>query len=64
MPTIHGMELEDGHDLGVDATPICCGDDMDGKTTDSGGREYTCGGCGTEMIVRANGLVADIYEAA
>lgn len=29
-PTIHGMELEDGHDLGLglDATPICCDDDQ------------------------------------
>lgn len=63
MPTIYGMELEDGHDLGLDATPLCCDDQMDGKDTESGGREYTCGDCGTELSVKANGLVFDIYEA-
>lgn len=63
-PTMHGMKLEDGHDLGLDATPSCCSDDMNGKGTEDGGREYTCGHCGTELIVSPNGLVFDIYEAA
>ncbi|MPY47139.1 hypothetical protein [Streptomyces acidicola] len=64
MPRIYGMELEDGHDLGLDATPSCCSDEMEGKDREDGGREYTCGDCGTELIVSPNGLVFDIYEGA
>lgn len=64
-PTVHGgYELSMGDDLGLDVTPTCCGDDMDGKDRDDGGREYTCEGCGTDLIVSPNGLVFDIYEAA
>jgi len=50
MPTIFGIELEDGHDLGLDATPLCCYADMDGKDTPRGGREYTCGGLVSEIF--------------
>lgn len=64
MPRIYGMELEDAHDLGLDATPICCDDDMDGKDAEDGGREYTCRDCGTELIVSQSGLVSGIYDAA
>lgn len=64
MPRIYGMELEDAHDLGLDATPTCCDDDMDGKDTEDGGRLYTCADCATELTVSPTGLVADIYEPA
>lgn len=64
MPTVHGMELEDGHDLGLDDIPQCCNNDMTGKDQPDGIREYACGSCRTELIVKANGLVLDIYEAA
>lgn len=41
-----------------------CDEEMTGKDTERGGREYTCGDCGTELIVSPNGLVFDIYEGA
>lgn len=55
MPSIHGHELSPGDELGTDAVPECCDDDM---TAD--GRTYTCGTCGTVLEVSADGLVFDI----
>lgn len=37
---------------------------MTGKETDRGGREWTCGDCGTVLLIAASGVVGDIYEAA
>lgn len=55
MPTIHGHELSPGDELGTDATPDCCDDEM---TPD--GRNFTCGSCWTVLEVSCSGLVADI----
>jgi len=62
--TSYGYELEIGDDAGHDDTPVCCGEDMTGKDTGRGGREWTCGDCGTVLLISASGLVDDIYEGA
>lgn len=56
MPTIHGHELSPGDELGTDATPDCCDDEM---TPD--GRNFTCGNCWTVLTVNSLGLVSDIH---
>ncbi|MFD5491583.1 hypothetical protein ACFWH4_01245 [Streptomyces sp. NPDC127091] len=62
-PTIsYGYELEIADDAGLDDIPVCCDDDMTGKKTESGGIDYTCGGCGTVLEIGEGGLVSDIRE--
>lgn len=60
--TSYGYELSIGADTDIDDVPVCCGDDMTGKNTARGGRDYTCGDCGTVVAISASGLVSDIYE--
>lgn len=60
MPTIHHHELSPGDDLGLNATPHCCGTDMQAKDVDDGGRDYTCGECDVVLSVAPSGLVFDI----
>ncbi len=62
--TSYGYELSIADDTDVDDIPVCCGNDMTGKPTDAGGREYTCGTCRTQVLIAASGLVDDIYEPA
>ncbi|MER5461644.1 hypothetical protein ABT010_13340 [Streptomyces sp. NPDC002668] len=54
-PHTNNLELSPGDELGHDATPDCCDNEM---TAD--GRTYTCGACGTVLEVSAQGLVFDI----
>lgn len=55
MPSIHGLELSPGDELGT-ATPDCCDEEM--TASDSG---YRCGDCGTVVTVSPrSGLVFDI----
>lgn len=63
MPTIHGLELSPGDDLGTDTTPDCCDEEMAAKDTADGYRYYTCGNCETVLTVlpvASNGIVFDI----
>ncbi|MFE0845241.1 hypothetical protein [Streptomyces rochei] len=58
--TSYGYELSIGDEADRDDIPVCCGDDMAGKDTLRGGRDYTCGTCKTVLLIAANGLVSDI----
>ena len=60
--TSYGYELSLAAETDLDDVPVCCGDDMTGKTNSRGGRDYTCGECGTVVVIAASGLVSDIYE--
>jgi hypothetical protein len=62
--TSYGYELSPGDDTDIDDVPVCCDEDMAGKDTERGGRDYTCGDCGTVVSIAASGLVSDIYEGA
>ncbi len=62
--TSYGHELSPGDDTDRDDVPVCCGEDMTGADTRRGGRDYTCGDCGTIVSIAASGLVKDIYEEA
>ena len=62
--TSYGYELSIGAETDLEDVPRCCGSSMGGKETGRGGREYTCGSCGTAVLVAASGLVDDIYEGA
>jgi hypothetical protein len=61
--TSYGYELSIGSDTDINDVPVCC-DDMEGKDTESGGREYTCPDCSTVVSISSSGLVDDIYETA
>ncbi|TGB06553.1 hypothetical protein [Streptomyces sp. MZ04] len=64
-PTICGyMELSLADEVGHDLAPDCCDDEMTGKVTDGGHKEYTRGDCGTVLEVDDLGLVWDIREKA
>jgi hypothetical protein len=60
--TSYGYELQIADDAGIDDVPVCCDEDMTGKDTKSGGRDYTCSSCSTVVMIKANGLVDDIIE--
>lgn len=60
--TSYGYELSIADDTDIDDVPVCCGDDMTGADTKRGGRDYTCGVCGTIVSISASGLVNDIHE--
>jgi hypothetical protein len=62
--TSYGYELSIAADTDIDDVPVCCGDDMTGKDTERGGRDYTCGTCRTVVLISSSGLVDDIYESA
>jgi hypothetical protein len=63
MPTTsYGSELAPGDHTDIDDAPVCCGNDMTGKTTPDGGRDYTCGICRTVVAIAVNGLVTSIAD--
>lgn len=62
--TSYGYELAIAMEADLDDIPRCCGEDMTGKDAESGGRDYTCGDCGTVLSISDTGLVDDIYEPA
>ena len=62
--TSYGHPLTIADDTDIDDIPVCCGEDMTGKDTKRGGRDYTCGNCRTAVSIAASGLVDDIYETA
>lgn len=55
-PSLHGLELSIGDELGHDTAPNCCG----GEMTDASRGTYKCGSCGTTLAVNSLGLVLDI----
>ncbi|WP_165484895.1 hypothetical protein [Streptomyces kasugaensis] len=55
MPSIHGLELASGDELGLDTTPICCDEEMA-----AAGSEFGCDDCGTTLTVGSDGLIFDI----
>jgi predicted RNA-binding Zn-ribbon protein involved in translation (DUF1610 family) len=59
--TSYGFPLSPGDHAGNHDIPICC-DDMVGKDSGDGGRDYTCPGCGAVVSISASGLVDDIRE--
>ena len=58
--TSYGYELSVGDDAGLDDMPVCCSDDMTGRDTACGGRDYTCRTCTAVVAIAPNGLVSDI----
>lgn len=62
-PSIPGMTLSIGDDLGTDVVPDCCNGPMTPKSPDPDGyRDHSCDTCGTTLTVSPNGLVFDICD--
>ncbi|MCX4669974.1 hypothetical protein OG453_25345 [Streptomyces sp. NBC_01381] len=63
MPTVYGSyELSIADDLGLDTTPVCCGEETAAKDNELGYRDYTCGDCAGVVTVSPSGLVFDITD--
>jgi hypothetical protein len=62
IPTVFGVELSPGTDLGLEDVPDCCGRDMAAEEDDDGGRTYSCEDCGTDLVVTESGMVLEIFE--
>lgn len=63
MPSVHGLELSPGDELGTDIVPDCCDEEMAANDTADGYRYYMCGDCETVLTVlpvASNGIVFDI----
>ena len=59
-PTLHGLELSPGDEVGTDIDPRCCDQDMTSKPKASDQHTFQCANCLTVVVIDSNGLVFDI----